>query len=689
MSVGDAKRWVKAIRDARPWQPGHANLLLQGLRGAREGARHDDRDCLTAAAAWLEAAQASQSDGGISGRYRLDTGWSSSYPETTGYTIPTLLSLAEALGQDRFRERAETAVKFLLSIQLECGGFPGMEIALNSSEPSAFNSAQIIHGLLAWHTATGDARALEAAVRAGEWLVSIQEPDGSWLKYFYNGVATDYAAHLSCWIAELGAHTAERRYLDSASRHLDWVLGHADRETGWFRRAGFTPEQHEAGEAFTHTIAYTIWGVLFSSEILDRDDGVAAALRAAQGAARRLELLRWLPGVLDARWRGRTSSACLTGNCQMALIWLRLYERSGDATLLNSALKAIDLVKDTQDLSNPNPGIRGGIAGSHTVWGEYITNALPNWAAKYFIDALLKKKEALSQIAERPGFGHGVLPDLPQNVPPLPAREAAKPQRIVPVTGWQSTKLQRMLAAWAEWGFEPSAVVVEKGVPVPAHKRILKLVGDRGISGLLQRLARDARPQTRGAAPNADQTEPESVVDYCASRGIHAIVVDTLASAAGVQAVAALDPDLLVHAGAGIIRQPLLDASRLGMVNAHMGILPSYRGMNVTEWAAFNGDPIGCTVHLIDQGIDTGDIILVRPVTADGVDDIAELRAIVDAAQIELLGEVVRYVAMTGELPPRHSQHARDGWQFFTMHPELAKRLQIELASRTQAVKKS
>ncbi len=120
-----------------------------------------------------------------------------------------------------------------------------------------------------------------------------------------------------------------------------------------------------------------------------------------------------------------------------------------------------------------------------------------------------------------------------------------------------------------------------------------------------------------------------------------------------------------------------------------MGILPFYRGMNVTEWAAFNGDPIGCTVHLIDKGIDTGDIILVRPVAPEGADDIAALRATVDAAQIELLGEVVRYVAMTGELPPRHAQHAGDGRQFFVMHPELANKLQIELASRVEAARKS
>ncbi len=80
MSVGDAKRWVKAIRDARPWRPGHASLLLQGARGARDGARYDDRDCLIAAAAWLEAAQ-------DSAKRRRDCG-----PVSAGYGLVVFLS---------------------------------------------------------------------------------------------------------------------------------------------------------------------------------------------------------------------------------------------------------------------------------------------------------------------------------------------------------------------------------------------------------------------------------------------------------------------------------------------------------------------------------------------------------------------------------------------------------------------
>ena len=148
------------------------------------------------------------------------------------------------------------------------------------------------------------------------------------------------------------------------------MLGHYDPATGWFQRAGLDAPDHAAGIAATHTIAYTIWGVLFIAEILGREDGIKAAQNAARRVARRIELVGSLPGLLDRAYRARNKAVCLTGNCQMALIWLRLYERTGDATLLNAAFKAIDEVKRAQDLDNPNPGIRGGIPGSFPIWGE-------------------------------------------------------------------------------------------------------------------------------------------------------------------------------------------------------------------------------------------------------------------------------------------------------------------------------
>lgn len=62
-----------------------------------------------------------------------------------------------------------------------------------------------------------------------------------------------------------------------------------------------------------------------------------------------------------------------------------------------------------------------------------------------------------------------------------------------------------------------------------------------------------------------------------------------------------------------IVRKQLMNATPLGFINCHAGALPFYRGRNILNWALINGESsFGITVHYIDEGIDTGDIILQK-----------------------------------------------------------------------------
>jgi methionyl-tRNA formyltransferase len=82
-----------------------------------------------------------------------------------------------------------------------------------------------------------------------------------------------------------------------------------------------------------------------------------------------------------------------------------------------------------------------------------------------------------------------------------------------------------------------------------------------------------------------------------------------------------LRPDLIAVFGTSLIRGDLLKAGRLGIVNMHGGLSPEYRGADCTFWALYNREPqkIGCTLHWIDAGIDTGGLIahVCPPVHAD------------------------------------------------------------------------
>ncbi len=98
-----------------------------------------------------------------------------------------------------------------------------------------------------------------------------------------------------------------------------------------------------------------------------------------------------------------------------------------------------------------------------------------------------------------------------------------------------------------------------------------------------------------------------------------------------------LQPDVIAVFGTSLIRGPLLSKGRLGIFNLHGGLSPRYRGADCTFWALYNGevDQIGCTLHRIDPGIDTGDLIAHICPEVRGADDELTLfwRAVRDSAE--------------------------------------------------------
>ena len=681
-----AKKMKKKICiaiDAAPWHRSNLQLVCSAWlnRDKNKRAGFSDEDHLRAAAQWLARAQDASTDGGIAGRYSLASGWSSSYPETTGYIIPTLLHLAHRLNEAEYHERAKRCVDFLLAIQLENGAFPGLEIAVNRTEASLFNSAQIVHGLRAWHAESGDQATLQALTRACDWLVEQQDEDGAWRKFTYGDLTYTYMAHAACWLAETGAYLQQQTYLKVARRHLHWVLEHVDEKTGWIDKCGFSHEDHQARRGVTHTIAYTVWGVLLLSKILGHEQGLQVARTAACQIAKRLELSHWLPGVLDWQWRPQANYACLTGNAQMALIWFELNRLDPEPALINAALKAIDLIKQAQPLLIKNPGIRGGIPGSDPVWGDYIYAKIPNWAAKFFIDALLDKQETMAHLSIPPAAAP-VLPNaLPSVLPSMETPQTLKPIRTILYTLSLSDRAQQLIKAWSDWGFSPAAVVVSHRPEASLKARVLRRIRQKGLHGILQdRIRRKTQYN-----PSADDGGPKEITRFCQQHGIAVVHVGALDAAQTITAIQALQPDIAINAGTGILRKALLAVPRLGTLNAHMGVLPVYRGMNVAEWARLIGDVVGCSVHLIDEGIDTGNILCCQALAVEKANSIAALRALVDQAQIRLLGEVLHYIYATGKLPLQRAQQLAEGRQFFVMHPELRAKLEAALRVDTDA----
>lgn len=148
-----------------------------------------------------------------------------------------------------------------------------------------------------------------------------------------------------------------------------------------------------------------------------------------------------------------------------------------------------------------------------------------------------------------------------------------------------------------------------------------------------------------------------------------------------VEALAALAPDILVVVAYGQILPPaVLGLAPRGAVNVHASLLPLYRGAAPIQWAVARGESeTGVTTMQLDEGLDTGPILLARA-TPIGPDETAgELQERLAALGATLLLETLAGLA-AHRLEPRPQDHARA-----TLAPILRKedgRLDWSLAAR-------
>ncbi len=96
--------------------------------------------------------------------------------------------------------------------------------------------------------------------------------------------------------------------------------------------------------------------------------------------------------------------------------------------------------------------------------------------------------------------------------------------------------------------------------------------------------------------------------------GVEYLETPSLNEATVVTAVKKAEPDVCVVLGTSIIRERLISIPKIGMINAHTSILPEYRGSRSEFWQCYNQDykHVGMTLHFIDKGVDTGNILFQK-----------------------------------------------------------------------------
>jgi hypothetical protein len=374
-----AKDWLEWTRLAPAARASQAQDR-QGVPKVDAGPARIIDECI----AWIARAQdrSHTQDGGVARHYSLVEGWASSYPETTGYIVPTLLACAQDASQDDLIGRARRMLDWLVSIQFPEGGFQGGMVDQEPRVPVTFNTGQILLGLAAGVGLDESYR--KPMQLAADWLTSVQDPDGCWRRYSSPFAAKGdktYDTHVALGLFAAHSVCDKRGYAEAGLRQVDWALGN-QLGNGWLAQCCLDDPQRP----LTHTLGYALRGIIGAYNNSGQDRYLLAACRTADGLIGALDSEGRLPGRLDDHWRSASNWVCLTGASQIAECWLLLHRATARNDYREAALRTNAFVRRTIVVDGPAE-ISGGVKGSFPVDGGYGRWQYLNWACKFAIDA--------------------------------------------------------------------------------------------------------------------------------------------------------------------------------------------------------------------------------------------------------------------------------------------------------------
>jgi uncharacterized protein YyaL (SSP411 family) len=305
----------------------------------------------------------------------------------TGYIIPTFFDYARLTKRDEFFTRADLMAAWESAIQLPNGAVQASTVDATEKVPTVFNTGMVIFGWVRAYEETKNDLYLSSALRAGEWLTSVQDGDGAWRKY--GSPVTCYALNTYntrvAWsLLDLYRVTDDARFRDSALRNLDWALTQ-QQPNGWLENNCLLDNR----QPYTHTIAYAMRGFIEGYAFAGESRYLEAAQRLLDPVLVRVRNDGFLAGRFDRAWKPTVRYCCLTGSAQLALNACRLHELTGNTLYREGAEKLLSFVLRTQDTRTNNDSIRGAIGGSYPLKGGYHPSQFPSWAAKFAADAIM------------------------------------------------------------------------------------------------------------------------------------------------------------------------------------------------------------------------------------------------------------------------------------------------------------
>jgi len=338
---------------------------------------YDNKTHLQLSVNWLLNMQ--NSDGGYARKFSFVSGEDMSYIETTGYIIPSLWSAGERLNEIKYINSAKKAGEWLLKIQNDDGSFS----EIDSNTPFAFDTGQCLIGLNFLYQKTEHKEYLDAAKRAAYWLMQNQEEDGSWQKVAYNTQKHTYYSRVAAAMLHYAVISNDYVVEKVAMKHIAWVLSE-QKENGFFQKSSFL----EDVAPYLHTIIYVLEGLLDIYD-LTNDKVILEAVLKNANVFKEISLKRdlILCSQYDENFNCVNKERCITGLAQWAGVALRLFEITDNEEYLQCAKNTLFYLKAKQIKSSV---MRGGFSASVPFLGKYGSFDFVNWSNKFFIDTLLK-----------------------------------------------------------------------------------------------------------------------------------------------------------------------------------------------------------------------------------------------------------------------------------------------------------
>ena len=194
--------------------------------------------------------------------------------------------------------------------------------------------------------------------------------------------------------------------------------------------------------------------------------------------------------------------------------------------------------------------------------------------------------------------------------------------------------------------------IVFMGTPEFAIPSLLTLLD--GDDSVVLVVTQPDQPSGRGK-----RLEAPPVKIAALKRNIPVIQPNKISEADCLHMLVGLAPDLLIVVAFGqILPKSVLDIPPLGCVNVHPSILPKYRGAAPINWAIIRGEKAtGVTTMLLDEGMDSGDTLLIREVAIGGEETAGDLHDRLAVIGADLLAETIRGLKekKITPIPQKHS----------------------------------